>query len=61
MRGDGCNTCRHKTEHILFEYLKSKYPTTITQFHTNWTRNPETNKYLYYDFYIEDLNVIIEL
>ena len=27
----------------------------------NWCKNPETNKYLPFDFYIPDLNLIIEI
>lgn len=59
-RGTWCPTCKHKTEKKLMDFLH-KYYHIIHQFRTEWCRNPETNKYLPFDFCIPELDIIIEL
>jgi very-short-patch-repair endonuclease len=57
--GIWCPNCVNKTEEKLFNELIKLY-VIKRQFKTNWCKNPKTNKYLPYDFIIEDLNIIIE-
>ena len=45
---------------MLYNKL-SKYYTIKRQYKSDWCKNPKTNKYLPYDFVIEDLKIIIEL
>jgi very-short-patch-repair endonuclease len=59
--GKGCSLCVNKTEGILNEYLVSIFPDTISQYKVDWCKNPKTNQYLRYDFFIPSLNIIIEL
>jgi len=57
-----CPMCRTKTESKLFEWLKKNLTFSIeSQKRFDWCRNPLTTRYLPFDFYIEDLNLIIEL
>jgi very-short-patch-repair endonuclease len=60
LRGCGCPYCKNKTEFILYEYLQKLYEIT-TQFKKDWCKNNNTNKYLPFDFCIENLKIIIEL
>lgn len=61
--GNWCPMCKHKTEKKLFDWLVSEYPgLTITrQKRFEWCVNPNTGRYLYFDFYIKEINVVIEL
>jgi very-short-patch-repair endonuclease len=59
--GSGCPLCINKTEGIILKYLKLNYPNTIYQFRDKWCKNIDTNKYLPFDFCIEEYKVIIEL
>jgi hypothetical protein len=61
LKGVGCPICINKTEGILYEYLQLLYPDTNHQSKFEWCRNPKTNSYLPYDFFIPSLNIIIEL
>lgn len=56
----GCPLCKNKSEKVLFDILILDY-IVKQQLRYNWCRNPETNKYLPFDFVIEDLKLIIEL
>jgi very-short-patch-repair endonuclease len=60
LRGCGCPYCVNKTEFILYEYLQKLYETT-TQFKKDWCKNNDKNKYLPFDFCIEELKIILEL
>jgi len=55
-----CPYCKNKTEKILLDYLNSKYEKVDFQPKYEWCKNPETNKYLPFDFHILE-NIIIEL
>jgi very-short-patch-repair endonuclease len=63
LRGRGCPFCKNKTECKLYEKIKPIYPTTDSQFKTEWciNCNSKTNKYLPFDFCIPEHNIIIEL
>ena len=54
-----CPFCVNKTEEKLYNEL-TKYYVVKRQFKTNWCKNPKTNKYLPFDFILEDLKIIIE-
>lgn len=60
LRGCGCPYCVNKTEFILYEYLQKLYEIT-KQFKKGWCKNNDTNKYLPFDFCIEEHKIIIEL
>jgi very-short-patch-repair endonuclease len=57
--GIWCPNCVNKTEEILFNKLTKHYKIQ-RQFKPNWCKNPKTNRYLPYDFILEDLNIIVE-
>jgi very-short-patch-repair endonuclease len=61
LKGYGCPECVNKTEDILNKYLLSIFPDTIFQYIVKWCKNPKTNKYLPFDFFIPSLNIIIQL
>lgn len=56
-----CPKCRHKTELKLLNHLKITHPDVKTQFKAKWCKNPDTKRYLPFDYVIPSLNVIIEL
>lgn len=58
-RGIWCPNCVNKTEEKLYNEL-TKYYVIQRQFKPNWCKNLKTNRYLPYDFMLEDLNIIIE-
>jgi very-short-patch-repair endonuclease len=58
-RGIWCPFCVNKTEEKLYNEL-TKYYVITRQFKPFWCKNPKTNKYLPFDFILEDLNIIIE-
>jgi len=58
-KGVWCPYCYNKTEEKLFNELKN-YFNVKRQFKPNWCKNPSTNKFLPYDFVIEDIKIIIE-
>jgi very-short-patch-repair endonuclease/DNA-directed RNA polymerase subunit RPC12/RpoP len=58
-KGIWCPNCVNKTEEKLFNELIKLY-VVKRQFKPKWCKNPKTNKYLPYDFIIEDLHIIIE-
>ena len=55
-----CPFCKNKTEYKLLDFLKDKF-NVVYQFKTKWCINKSTNIPLPFDFYIKDLNLIIEL
>jgi len=57
--GVWCPYCVNKTEDKLYNELTKHY-IVKRQFKPDWCKNPKTNKYLPFDFILEDLNVIIE-
>ena len=61
LRGQGCPTCRNKTEKKVHDELINHYPGLTFQFKANWCKNPETNCYYPFDFCIKEKSVIIEL
>jgi very-short-patch-repair endonuclease len=58
-RGIWCPYCVNKTEQKLYNELTKHY-FIKRQFKPEWCKNPKTNKYLPYDFILEELNIIIE-
>ena len=61
LRGCGCPFCINKTEFILYEYTQLLNYTITKQFKQDWCKNNNTNKYLPFDFCIEEYKIIIEL
>jgi hypothetical protein len=59
--GAGCPSCFNKTEGKLYNWLKFYFSDTLRQKKFNWCENPITNRQLPFDFYIEELDCIIEL
>ena len=59
--GIWCSFCVNKTEQILFDKLKEKYDTLERQFKVEWCKNLKSNRYLPFDFIIEERKIIIEL
>jgi very-short-patch-repair endonuclease len=57
----GCPACTHKTEAKLMTFLKKHFPSVMRQFTVEWLRNPTTGNLRKFDFYIPELNRIIEL
>ena len=60
-QGTWCPTCKNKTESKLREWLTSKYSHVEYQYNVEWCRNPDTGRYLPFDFYLPDDHKIIEL
>jgi very-short-patch-repair endonuclease len=58
-KGVWCPNCYNKTEEKLYNQFKNLY-IIKRQFKPLWCKNPETNKYLPFDFVIEELKIIIE-
>ena len=59
-RGIWCPFCINKTEEILYNKL-SNYYTIKRQYKPTWCKNPNTHKFLPYDYVLEELKIIIEL
>ena len=57
-KGVWCSFCVNKTELILFNKLKEKYPLLKRQYKAEWCKN---KKHLPFDFAIEERKIIIEL
>ena len=55
-----CPSCKNKTEGFLLSWL-NKYFDIVRQAKFDWCRSPITNHYFPFDFYIKELNCIIEL
>lgn len=57
----GCPLCVNKTETKLLTKMLNFYPSIKYQINHQWCKNEKTNKYLPFDFIIEDHKIIIEL
>lgn len=57
--GTWCPKCKHKTELKLYNWLKILYPTIQSQKIFDWSKTDKS--YRKYDFYIEELKLLIEL
>ena len=60
-KGVWCSFCVNKTEQILFNKLKDCYITLERQYKIEWCKNSKSNRYLPFDFVIEEKKIIIEL
>jgi very-short-patch-repair endonuclease len=60
-KGVWCSYCVNKTELILFNNLKESYITLGRQFKVEWCKNTKSNRFLPFDFVIEERKIIIEL
>ena len=60
-KGIWCSFCVNKTELILFNKLICIYPSLKTQYKVDWCKNTKTNRYLPFDFVIEERKIIVEL
>ncbi len=58
--GSGCSLCMNKSESKVFDELIKKY-NIHKQFKADWCINETTNKYLRFDFVIEEYKIIIEI
>lgn len=59
-----CPMCPKKTEAKMFEWLTKMYPEEgqiICQATFDWCKSPKSGRFLYYDFYIPELSIIIEI
>ena len=56
-----CLFCINKTEKKLYEQLLEIYPNIISQFRVDWCKNPNTARFLPFDFALKEEKVIIEL
>lgn len=57
--GIWCSNCVNKTEEKLYNELTKHYDVK-RQYKPSWCKNTITNKYLPYDFVIENLHIIVE-
>ncbi|AGV01393.1 restriction endonuclease [Cannes 8 virus] len=57
--GGWCPKCKNKTEAKLLSFFEKHFEEPIYQFKTSWCKNPETNKFLPFDFCVS--KTIIEL
>nr|WQM87261.1 restriction endonuclease [Marseillevirus cajuinensis] len=57
--GKWCPKCKHKTEAKLFSFLEENFKDPVYQFKVSWCKNPETDKFLPFDFCVS--KTIIEL
>nr|WRK65429.1 restriction endonuclease [Marseillevirus futianmevirus] len=57
--GHWCALCKNKTEAKLLSFLEKHFGDPIYQFRVSWCKNPETNKFLPFDFCVS--KTIIEL
>lgn len=58
-KGHWCLKCKHKTEALVFEFLKEHFENPKHQFKARWCKNPKTGKYLPFDICIS--KTIIEV
>ena len=62
IRHSWCSICKKKTEKIFLKWLHNNYKYKITyQSNYDWCKSPDSNRYLSYDYVIEDLKLIIEV
>ena len=60
-KGIWCSFCVNKTEQILSNKLKEIYITLERQYRVEWCKNSKTNRFLPFDFVLEERKIIIEL
>ena len=60
-KGVWCSFCVNKTEQILFNKLKEIYIILERQYRVEWCKNLKTNRFLPFDFVLEERKIIIEL
>jgi very-short-patch-repair endonuclease/predicted SPOUT superfamily RNA methylase MTH1 len=60
-QGHKCNFCKHKTQTKIFNWLKKHFPNYTIENEKVFTWSKTEKSYLRYDFYIQPLNIIIEL
>ena len=60
-KGVWCSFCVNKTEQILFNKLKEIYIILERQYRVEWCKNSKTNRFLPFDFVLEERKIIIEL
>jgi very-short-patch-repair endonuclease len=59
--GTWCGFCKKKTELLLMDFLKLNYTSVISQYTTEDYKNNETDKNMFFDFYLPEFKLIIEL
>lgn len=61
--GTWCPHCKKKTEEKFMVWFEKIFPeyTVTRQAKFEWCRNPATEKLLYFDFYIPELKLLIEI
>jgi very-short-patch-repair endonuclease len=59
--GTGCPECKHKTETKFKEYLNNLFINVIHQYKQPWCKSESSGKFYPFDFYIEEINTIIEI
>nr|WQM86853.1 conserved restriction endonuclease [Marseillevirus cajuinensis] len=57
--GHWCSKCQNKTEAKIFSFLQEHFQDPVHQFKASWCKNPETGKFLPFDFCVS--KTIIEL
>jgi very-short-patch-repair endonuclease len=56
--GSWCPNCRYKTEDIVYDKLKKKYPLLQRQYKVDWCKD---KKHLPFDLVIEERKIILEI
>jgi hypothetical protein len=56
-----CSYCKNKTETKLFNLLSKKYPSLIHNYSLLWSKNKSTKRFMPFDFFISEFDIIIEL
>jgi very-short-patch-repair endonuclease len=56
--GSWCPNCRYKTEDIVYDKLKQKYPLLQRQYKVDWCKD---KKHLPFDLVIEERKIILEI
>ena len=59
--GRWCPHCRYKTETIVFNFLTEKNYIFSRQQKFHWCKNIKTEKHFPFDFYLQDLKIILEI
>jgi very-short-patch-repair endonuclease len=59
--GGGCPLCVNKTQTRVYEWLLKLFPNTKREAYFKWSKSPNTTKYLRFDFYIEEINCLLEI
>jgi hypothetical protein len=59
--GSGCPECKNKTEIKFKNYLSKFFNNIFSQYKQSWCKSEFSGRCYPYDFYIEEINIIIEL